>query len=103
MNARSGLWLALLGLVAIVSVPLLLSGFYVNLLSYVGIYSLVTLGVVLLTGAGGLISFGQAAFMGVGAYSTAVVSANFGLSLRNSVVRPCTASAPGSLSRSGLI
>src|SRR5262249_53848788 len=42
-----------------------------TLLNYIGIYALVALGVVLLTGVGGLTSFGQAAFVGIGAYATA--------------------------------
>ncbi len=51
--------------------PLLLPEFYVTLLNYVGLSALVALGLVLLTGVGGLTSFGQAAFVGLGAYTTA--------------------------------
>ncbi len=36
-----------------------------TLMNYTGIYALVTLGLVLLTGVGGLTSFGQAAFVGM--------------------------------------
>ncbi|RZI57702.1 MAG: branched-chain amino acid ABC transporter ATP-binding protein/permease [Rubrivivax sp.] len=43
-------------------------------------FALVALGLVLLTGVGGLTSFGQAAFVGVGAYTTALLSARYGLS-----------------------
>ena len=35
------------------------------------VYALVALGLVLLTGVGGMTSFGQAAFVGLGAYATA--------------------------------
>ena len=45
--------------------------YFVTLLNYIGIAALVALGLVLLTGVGGLTSFGQAAFVGVGAYATA--------------------------------
>ena len=45
--------------------------FTITLLNYIGIYALVALGLVLLTGVGGLTSFGQAAFVGIGAYATA--------------------------------
>ena len=38
------------------------------------LYSLVALGLVLLTGVGGMTSFGQAAFVGLGAYTTAVLT-----------------------------
>ncbi len=41
------------------------------LMGYIGLYSLVAMGLVLLTGVGGMTSFGQAAFVGIGAYSTA--------------------------------
>ena len=51
--------------------PLVLPPFYVTLLNYIGLYALVALGLVLLTGVGGLTSFGQAAFVGLGAYTTA--------------------------------
>jgi len=54
--------------------PLALPPFYVTLLNYIGLYAMVSLGLVLLTGVGGLTSFGQAAFVGVGAYTTAVLT-----------------------------
>ena len=54
--------------------PLLASEFHVTLLNYIGLYAIVALGLVLLTGVGGLTSFGQAAFVGLGAYTTAYLS-----------------------------
>lgn len=54
--------------------PMLLPEFTVTLLNYIGLSSLVALGLVLLTGVGGLTSFGQAAFVGLGAYTTAVLT-----------------------------
>jgi branched-chain amino acid transport system permease protein len=54
--------------------PLVLPEFHVTLLNYIGLYALVALGLVLLTGVGGLTSFGQAAFVGVGAYTTAYLT-----------------------------
>lgn len=57
-----------------------LPDFYVSVLNYIALYALVTLGVVLLTGVAGITSFGQAAFVGIGAYASAVVSAKFGVS-----------------------
>jgi branched-chain amino acid transport system permease protein len=50
--------------------PLMLPEFHITLLNYIGLYALVALGLVLLTGVGGLTSFGQAAFVGLGAYTT---------------------------------
>ena len=54
--------------------PLILPEFYVTLLNYIGLYAIVALGLVLLTGVGGLTSFGQAAFVGLGAYITAYLT-----------------------------
>ncbi|MEW6512464.1 MAG: branched-chain amino acid ABC transporter ATP-binding protein/permease [Pseudomonadota bacterium] len=59
--------------------PLVLPEFYVTLLNYIGLYALVALGLVLLTGIGGLTSFGQAAFVGMGAYATAWLATATGL------------------------
>jgi branched-chain amino acid transport system permease protein len=68
--SRQGIIVAVF--VALLAVaPLALPEFYITLLNYIGMYALVALGLVLLTGIGGLTSFGQAAFVGVGAYATA--------------------------------
>ncbi len=44
-------------------------------MNYIGIYALAALGLVLLTGVGGMLSFGQAAFVGIAAYATAWLTA----------------------------
>ena len=59
--------LVLLFVAALLLAPLFLPAFYVTLLNYIGLYAIVALGLVLLTGVGGLTSFGQAAFVGLGA------------------------------------
>ena len=73
--ARAGwispLWLMAAFLTSLVLAPWVLPEFYITLLNYVGLSALVALGLVLLTGVGGLTSFGQAAFGGLGAYTTA--------------------------------
>lgn len=72
-------WLALvsaLGLIAVLPVP----EFWITQLNYIGISSLAVLGLILLTGVGGLTSFGQAAFVGIGAYTSAYLTVNAGLS-----------------------
>lgn len=63
-------------ILALAVVPLLgaTPEFWVTQLNYIGLASLVVLGLVLLTGVGGLTSFGQAAFVGLGAYSTAYLT-----------------------------
>jgi branched-chain amino acid transport system permease protein len=70
----------LVAIAAIAVAPLLLPDYYVTLMNYIGLASLVTLGLVLLTGVAGLTSFGQAAFVGLGAYATAVISTKYGWS-----------------------
>ncbi|MCS7101146.1 MAG: branched-chain amino acid ABC transporter ATP-binding protein/permease [Burkholderiaceae bacterium] len=48
--------------------------FWITQLNYIGLYALVAIGLVLLTGVAGLTSFGQAAFVAIGAYTTALLS-----------------------------
>ena len=60
-------------LVILLLVPLL-PPFYLTMGSYIGLYSMVAIGMVLLTGVAGLTSFGQAAFMGLGAYTSALLT-----------------------------
>lgn len=47
--------------------------FTITVLNTIGLYALVALGLVLLTGIAGITSFGQAAFVGLGAYASAWV------------------------------
>ncbi len=72
--------LMLAALVLLTLAPLVLPEFYVTLLNYIGLASIISLGLVLLTGIGGLTSFGQAAFVGFGAYTTAVLTTQYGVS-----------------------
>lgn len=60
--------------------PLVLPLWIVTLLGYIGLYSIVCLGLVLLTGLVGITSFGQAAFVGLGAYVSALAVTQAGLS-----------------------
>jgi branched-chain amino acid transport system permease protein len=57
-----------------------LPDFWITQLNYIGLYAIVSLGLVLLTGVAGLTSFGQAAFVGVGAYTAAFLSVKMGVS-----------------------
>jgi branched-chain amino acid transport system permease protein len=52
---------------------------YLDVLIYVGIYTIVTSGLCLLTGYAGQISLGQAAFYGLGAYSSAILTVSYGV------------------------
>jgi branched-chain amino acid transport system permease protein len=51
--------------------------YYLNVLNFVGLYAIVTLGLILL-GCSGQVSLGQAAFYGLGAYASALLSRDLG-------------------------
>lgn len=54
--------------------------FWITLADYAGIAAIVAVGLVVLTGYGGMTSFGQATFMGFGAYTTAILTTRYGVS-----------------------
>ena len=69
------------GVALLLALPLLpVPEFWITQLDYIGLYATVVLGLVLLTGVAGLTSFGQAAFVGLGAYATAYVTTAHGAS-----------------------
>ncbi len=53
---------------------------YLEVMIFAGIFCLVTIGLSLLMGYAGQISLGHAAFLGIGAYSSGIITAKFGLS-----------------------
>ena len=71
-------WVSLALLVAVIFVvlPLLLDAFRLNLVGKYLTYSFVALGLVICWGFGGILSFGQAAFFGLGGYAYAVAAFN---------------------------
>jgi ABC-type branched-subunit amino acid transport system ATPase component/ABC-type branched-subunit amino acid transport system permease subunit len=75
---KSAMWPALL---VIVLAPLLLPPFYVTLAGYIGLATIVALGLVLLTGVSGQTSFGQASFVGLAAYTTTLLTKLAGMPL----------------------
>jgi len=64
----------------VAAVPLVAPQFWVTLGNYIGLYSIVALGLVLLTGVAGQTSFGQAAFVGLGAYTSAYLTTKYAVS-----------------------
>ena len=69
-------------LVVLVGLPLAPATpeFWLTELNYIGLAALVAMGLMLLTGVAGLTSFGQAAFVGLGAYTTAYLTTQYGMS-----------------------
>ncbi len=72
-------WLLIFALVPLVA-ALPLPDFWIFQLNYIGLYAMTCMGLVLLTGVSGLTSFGQAAFVGIGAYTSAWLTLNMGWS-----------------------
>jgi branched-chain amino acid transport system permease protein len=70
--------------VAVAAVPLAaalpLPDFWIAQLDAIALYAITCLGLVLLTGIAGLTSFGQAAFVGIGAYTTGWLTLHMGWS-----------------------
>jgi len=63
----------------LLALPWLLPAFYANLLCFIAIYGGVATGLILLTGYAGLVSLGQAAFYGIGAYGAVVLAGSYGV------------------------
>ena len=97
MSPRTVTTVGALATLALLTAPLFLAPFTVTLLNYIGVYSFVALGLVLLTGTAGMVSFGQASFMGVAAYATAWTTSVMGyspwLGLLLALVATCTVAA----------
>lgn len=74
-------WVALIsGLVLLYTLPLWGSYYLISLVSSMSIFIIVVLGLQIVTGYCGQISFGQTAFMAVGAYTSAILTTNYSIS-----------------------
>src|SRR3954469_10191411 len=62
----------------IAAAPFILPEFHVALLNYIALATMVSLGLVLLTGVAGVMSFGQQVFAGIAAYTTALITTKYG-------------------------
>ncbi|TPQ47462.1 metal-dependent hydrolase [Burkholderia ubonensis] len=82
MVRNKAFWVFLVVLFALPVLPgaLQVPEYWITLLNYIGLYAIVAIGLVLLTGVGGMTSFGQAAFVGIGAYATALLTTRYGVS-----------------------
>jgi branched-chain amino acid transport system permease protein len=67
-------------LLIIMVLPLFAPHSFINLINFISITIIVVLGLQIVSGYCGLISFGQAAFMAVGAYTSAILTLKLGLS-----------------------
>lgn len=70
----------LAAVLALIAMPFFAGTFTITLMNYIGVYAIAVLGLVVLTGIGGVTSFGQASFVGIGAYTSAWLTATQGFS-----------------------
>ncbi len=77
LNERT-IWFPVTAIVLIL--PLILGDrYYLNAMNFIGLYSMVAVGLCLLTGYGGQLAMSHSAFFAIGAYSSAVLSMRAGL------------------------
>lgn len=72
--------LIILLLIFLFLLPLGSSSYFISVLIFMGIYSIVGLGLCLLIGYAGQLSLGHNAFFGLGAYTSAILSFRYGVS-----------------------
>ena len=66
--------------VGLLLLPLILGeGYYINTMNFIALYSIVALGLCMLTGYGGQLSISHSAFFAIGAYASAITSLRFEL------------------------
>jgi branched-chain amino acid transport system permease protein len=85
VRVRNGLLLFILFLL-LAFMPKLVSEFRLNLVILMLIYSLVAIGFNMLFGQGGLLSFGHAAYFGIGAYTAILLYKHWGVSLFSGIL-----------------
>ncbi len=71
-NRDKQVWV--MALTGVLTLPVILGdGFYLNLMNFIALYSMVAIGLCLLVGYGGQLSISHAAFYAIGAYSSAIL------------------------------
>lgn len=87
-----------IALLALIALPWIVTDkFVLHVLSLVAIASIVAMGLQLLLGCSGQLSIGQAAFYGIGAYTSALLTSKFGLAFPLALVAAGAAAALASL------
>ena len=88
-----GLAVPLIALAVLLALPALLTPYTQDLVVRIAIYAIFALSLELLVGMTGLVSLGHAAFLGIGAYATVLVSGDSAASLLKVLVISVTAAA----------
>jgi branched-chain amino acid transport system permease protein len=79
MKGRNALLIGIVGAVLLAAFPLVAPPYYVSLLIPFFAYAIALLGFNLLFGYTGLLSFGHAMFLGIGAYGAAILAGTYGI------------------------
>ena len=74
---HTGLLVCLLSLILVLTPLLVRNPYHLGILNLIGLYVIVVLGLNLFTGYAGQISLGHAAFFGLGAYGSAILTATY--------------------------
>jgi branched-chain amino acid transport system permease protein len=74
-------------------VPLVANEYYLSVLIFGGLYAVMALGLNLLVGYTGQLSFGHNAFVGIGAYASAILTTRYGVPAVVALVVVCVATA----------
>ncbi len=74
MQSRLHLWVLLLGFLGFAIIPFVAEDFYVDLFARIMIFAIAAISLDLILGYGGMISFGHAAYLGLGAYAVAILA-----------------------------
>jgi branched-chain amino acid transport system permease protein len=69
-----GEWVLVVALAAMLAVPLTGDAFYIRLATRILVFGIIAMGLNVIVGYAGLVSFGHAAFVGVGAYAVAILN-----------------------------
>jgi ABC-type branched-subunit amino acid transport system permease subunit len=73
-------WLPFLGFLVAAATAFVLTPYQATIAVYIMTFAIVCVGLVVMTGIAGMVSVGQAAFVGVGAYVTAWLTTTYGVS-----------------------
>ena len=71
---RSTFFWYLILVIGLFLLPSLLDNYFISLLSFISIYSIASIGMMLLTGYTGQISLGHSAFLAIGSYTSALIT-----------------------------
>ena len=99
-SSRLGTLVIVIFAAVMLSIPAGAGGYPVTILIDIGLYSIITMGLIMLMGLAGQISLGHAAFFGSGAYISGVLTTNYGFSpwpalLLGALISGCVAAFVG--------